>query len=123
LQRSKLCWTATRLREASAIGLHQPVLLQPRERLMENLGCTNIWRHNNPVVHPLPFATGFHDACPPKISEVPGDFRLPLLKDFYEIADANLLVSHQVEQAKASLVTKRLEEQFHVEGRCLSSHS
>jgi hypothetical protein len=90
---------------------------------MEDLGCTNIWRHDNPVVHPLSFATGFHDSRPTKISEVPGDFRLPLLKDFYEVADANLLISHQVKQAKARIIAERLKEQFHVKGRCLSSHA
>ena len=73
-------------------------------------------------MHPLAFATGRHDARAPQISQVPRDFRLRLLKDLHKVADANFLISHQVEQAKAGIVAERLKEQFHVKVM-FSSHA
>jgi len=45
-----------------------------------------------------------------------GDLRLGLAQDFDEIADADFLVAHEIEQAKACVVAKSLKEAFHIEG-------
>jgi hypothetical protein len=45
---------------------------------------------------------------------MPGDFRLRAAQDFYEVADANLLVSHEIEQPEAGVVSEGLKELLHV---------
>ncbi len=53
---------------------------------------------------------------------MPGYFGLSLLQNLHEVADANLLVSHQVEQAETSVVTQSLEEEFRIERIRFCSH-
>ena len=48
---------------------------------------------------------------------MPGNFGLSLLQNLHKVADADLLVSHQVEQAEARIVPQSLKESFHVERR------
>lgn len=83
---------------------------------MEDLGCANVWRHDDAVVHPLTLSPRLNNARPPKIRKVPRDFRLPLLKYLHEKADAYLPISHEVEQAEASGVSEGLKEEFDVKG-------
>jgi hypothetical protein len=52
-------------------------------------------------VHPLALATGAHQAGFAEVGEVAGDFRLGLLEYLDEIADADLAIAHEVEQAEA----------------------
>jgi hypothetical protein len=46
---------------------------------------------------------------------MPGYFGLALLKGFHKIADANLLISHKVQQAETRVVPESLKEALHVE--------
>ena len=46
---------------------------------------------------------------------MPGDFRLRATKDFHEVANANLLISHEVEEPEAGIVSQGLKELLHVE--------
>lgn len=62
------------------------------------------------VVHPLALAPGSDDACLPQISEMPGDLRLGRADDFREIADADFLIGHQIEEAQAGGITQGAEE-------------
>jgi hypothetical protein len=46
---------------------------------------------------------------------MPRDFRLRPTQDFHEVADANLLISHEVEEPEAGIVSQGLKELLHVE--------
>jgi hypothetical protein len=46
---------------------------------------------------------------------MPRDFRLWATQDFYEVANANLLISHEVEEPEAGIVSQGLKELLHVE--------
>ena len=49
-----------------------------------------------------------------------GNLGLSLPKNLDKVADTDLLVSHQVEQAEARIVAQRLKEAFHIERRAIS---
>lgn len=53
---------------------------------------------------------------------MPGYFGLALTQNLDEVANANLLVSHQVEQAEARIVPQCLKEALHIERRRFSCH-
>jgi len=71
-------------------------------------------RHDNVVVHPLAFASGRDDSRTAKVGQVPGNLWLSLTENLNEVADANLLVPHQVQKTKPSAISQCLEEAFHV---------
>jgi len=48
---------------------------------------------------------------------MPGNLWLPLAQYFDKVADTNLLVPHQIEQAEASFISQGLKEEFHLELR------
>jgi SAM-dependent methyltransferase len=73
-------------------------------------------------MHPFSVTPGFNDSRTAEIGEMPGNLGLPLFQNLDEVADADLLVSHQVEQAEACVVSQSLKESFHVERRWFSSH-
>ena len=66
-------------------------------------------------MHPLAFPTSCNDASASQIRQVPGDFRLRLAEDFDEIADADFLVAHEIEQTKPGVVAESLKEALDVE--------
>lgn len=47
---------------------------------------------------------------------MPRNLRLQLVENLDEIADTNLLLSREVQQAKPGVVSERLEESLHIEG-------
>jgi len=53
-------------------------------------------RHDDAIVHPLALAAGRHDASIPQISQMARDLRLWAAQYLYEVANANLLLSHEV---------------------------
>jgi arsenite methyltransferase len=54
---------------------------------------------------------------------MPGDLRLWATQDFYEVADTNLLLPHEVEQPEAGVVSQGLKELLHVEWLRSSCHT
>jgi hypothetical protein len=72
-------------------------------------------RHDDPIMHPLAFPASGNDPSASQIRQVPGDFGLRLAEDFDEIADADFLVAHEIEQTKPGVVAKSLKEAFQVE--------
>jgi len=52
---------------------------------------------------------------------MPRYLRLRTTQNLHKIADANLLLSHQVEESEPGVVAERLKEPFHIEGM-LCSH-
>ena len=96
--------------------MHRPVFFQPCKRLTQNLDCTDVRWHNDPVMHPLAVAPGLHYSGAAEIRQVPGYFGLPLPQNLDKVADANLLFSHQVEKAKSSVVAEGLKKEFDIKG-------
>jgi hypothetical protein len=73
-------------------------------------------------MHPLAFAPCRYDASVPQIREVPGNLRLRASQNLYEVADADFLLSHHVEQPEAGRVSESLKELWQIEG-CVASHA
>lgn len=122
LKRGKPGGTAAGFGQPGAIGLHGALLPQPGERLAEHLSGADVRGHDDAVVHPLTIAPGLDDSCIPEVSQMPGDFGLTLLQDFDQVADADLLIRHQVEQAEPGVISECLKKPLHVERSRLRPH-
>src|SRR5262245_22679142 len=59
---------------------------------MKDAGGAFIGWRDDPVMPPLPFPPGNHDACPAQVSKMPGNPRLRNLQDFDEEAHADLVL-------------------------------
>ena len=70
-------------------------------------------------MHPLAIATSGDDAGAAKICQMPGDLRLRTAQDLNEVADADLLISHQVKDSEPGLIAQSLEEALQIELRSL----
>lgn len=53
---------------------------------------------------------------------MPRNLRLRLIQDFHEVADAELLVSHQVQESEPGVVSQSLEESLEIEVFCFGCH-
>lgn len=71
--------------------------------------------HDDPVVHPLSIPSRRNDSGAAQICKVTRDLRLRLIQNLDEVADANFLIAHQVEQPEASIVAECLKEPLDVE--------
>jgi hypothetical protein len=65
-------------------------------------------------VHPLALAPRTNDACPSQVGQVAGNLRLGAAKNLDEVANADFLVAHQVQQAQSGFVSQRLEKSLEV---------
>jgi hypothetical protein len=45
---------------------------------------------------------------------MPGNLRLRLIQDLYEIADTNFLIAHQVQEPQPGIVSERLKEPLNI---------
>jgi hypothetical protein len=104
-----------RFGEPRPVCLHRLVLLQPIERLPEYLGSSNVRRHHDAIVHPLPIASCRHNACIPKVGQMTGNLRLWTAKDFHEVANADFLLTYEIKKAQARVVAESLKESLHIE--------
>lgn len=117
-----LCRGAAGLRETRPVSLHRLVFLQPLKCLTEYLRGASVRRHDDAVVHPLALTPGRDDAGIPQICEMAGDFWLRHAENLHEVADADFLLAHQVEEPETRVVAKCLKELLHVELR-FASHT
>jgi len=67
-------------------------------------------------MHPLAVTPGLNYSGAAEIRQVPGYLGLPLSENLDKVADANLLFSHQVKQAKSSVVSEGLEKELDIKG-------
>lgn len=93
---------ATRSRQPRPICRHKPLLLQNLECFAQHSRRPCVHRFYHPVMHPLPFTPGRNNPRSAQISQVPRNLWLCLAQDLHEIAYANLVSIHQVEQTKPS---------------------
>jgi arsenite methyltransferase len=63
-------------------------------------------------VHPFAFTPGGRNAGLAEIGEVAGDFWLARAQDFHKVADANLAVRDEVQQAKPRGIGERAEQEI-----------
>ena len=79
-----------------------------------------MWGHDDPIMHPLPLPPRRDDTGAAEVSQVTRNLRLRTAKDFNKIANANLLVAHEIQEPEPGVVPESLKEPFHVEGllRC-----
>jgi hypothetical protein len=96
--------------EARNVASHLGLLLQMLQCLLQNARGRMVLGYHKPVMHPLAFAPRCHDSGSTKISKVPRDLWLASSQNLYEVADANLAVGDQVQQAKARRISQRTEE-------------
>lgn len=74
-------------------------------------------------MHPLAITPSGHDAGIPQIRKVPGNLGLGLIQYFYEKANANFLISHQVQEPQPCIVSKRLKESLDIKGFLPRTHT
>lgn len=110
----------TGLRQSHQIGLHCLLVFESSESLAKDLSSAGVGRNGNPVMHPLAVPASGDDAGAPQIGEMAGDLRLRTTQDFDEVADADLLISHEVQDPETGLVPQGLEEAFQIELTFLS---
>jgi hypothetical protein len=122
LQGDEALGIAAGFAELCEVGLHLRVGAEGSEGRVQDGGGSGVGEAVDAVVHPLAFAAGFDDAGASQVGEVAGDFGLRLAEDLDEVADADLVAGHEVEQAEAGGVGERGEEAGRVEGFCGASH-
>ena len=122
MQSRKLARNTTCLREPSSISLHCAFFAKPRKRLLKNLGRTYIRRHHHPVVHPFALAASCNDTGATQIGQMPRYLGLWLTQNLNEIADTDLLISHETQEPQPRIVAESLKKALHVETLVLGLH-
>jgi hypothetical protein len=103
-----------------ALSACMPSLLQPVKSLPKDLCRSDMRRHDDPIVHPLPLPSPRDDTSTAEVSKVPRDLRLRATQDLNKIANTNLFVANEIQYPEPSVIPESLKEPFHVEGllRC-----
>jgi len=99
-----------------AVGQHGFFFFHPAKSFAQYLCCADMRRHHDPVVHPLPFPPCLDDAGASQIGQMPRNLRLWLAENFDKVANANLLIAHEVQKAKPRLVAQGLKKTLDIEG-------
>ena len=81
------------------------------ERLIQNTGRGLVLRGSKSIVHPFAFASRRDDSRSTKIGKMPRDLRLADAKDFDEVANADLAVGNEIQQAQTRWIGQGAEEQ------------
>jgi hypothetical protein len=66
-------------------------------------------------MHPLALTSGRHYTGTSKVGKMPRDLWLRLAKDLDQVAYANFLLAHEIQEPQASVVTQSLKEAFQSE--------
>ena len=106
------------LRKPSLIGLHGAFFSEPRKRLLKNLCRSYIWGHHYPVVHPFSFSASCYNSGITQVGQMPGYLGLRLIQNLDEIADADFLIPHEIQEPQPRIVAESLKEALHVESSC-----
>ena len=83
--------------------------------MLQDLRGTDVWWHDDPVMHPLSLPPRRDDARAAKVCKVSGNLWLGTAEDLNEVADTNLLIAHQVQEAEPCVVAEGLEESLDIE--------
>ena len=89
---------------------------------MQDLCRSDMWRHRDTVVHPLAFAPRGDDARFAQIGQMARYFGLGLIQNLYKVTDADLSISHEIQEPQTCIVAEGLKEAFHAERFLFRSH-
>jgi hypothetical protein len=89
---------------------------------LKNPGRTHIGRHHHPIVHPFALAASCNDTGPTQICQMPRYLGLWLTQNLNEITNADLLISHEIQEPKPRNVAESLKKPLHVETLVLGLH-
>ena len=103
------------------VTLHSGVVFHPVEGAAQNAGRADVFGRDESVVHPGALTANGNNAGPAQIGEVARDFGLGLAEDLDKIADAKLVLSHEIEQAQAREVAECLEKSLNIEDHRLTA--
>ena len=106
----------------SFVGLHGALVSEPRKRLLKNLGCPYIRRHDDAIVHPFSFPPRGHDSGTPQVGQMPGYFGLGLIQNLDEITHADFLIAHEIQEPQPRIIAQGLKEALHIETLVLDLH-
>ena len=81
---------------------------------LNDLCCMRIGGFNESIVGPLSIATRRDESGATEVCEVARDFRLIRVEDRYAIADAQFLVTEQVNETQPGAVSQGFEKCFQV---------
>lgn len=87
---------------------------------MEDQCRSGVGRHGNPVMDPFAIAASRYNSETPEIGKMAGDFWLRTAEDLDEVADANFLISHQIQDPEPCVVAQSLEKLPQIELAILS---
>jgi len=93
------------------------------QHFFQDRGRDRIARRNETVVHPPPLAPRGDDARAAEIRQVTRDFWLAHPEDLHKVADANLLVGHQVEETQPRAIGQGAKEEIERERFFLPGHT
>jgi len=111
-----MCWNlnAAHAYQARPVSLHFAVVLQPVLGVLEYLCSTRVFRLNNPIVHPFTLSSGTDNPSTAKVGKMPGNFWLRYSQDLDKVADADLILSHEIQELQACSICQSSEQQFHI---------
>ena len=122
MQGRKLPRTTTCLRQPGPVSLRGAFFSEPRKCLLKNLCSTYMRRHHDPIVHPLSLAASSHNSGAPQVGQMPRYLGLRLIQNLHEVADADFLIAHEIQEPKPRIVTEGLKEALRVEILVLHFH-
>ena len=123
MQGRKVPHTTTGLRQARPISLHGSLFAEPRKSLMKDLCGSWVRRHHYPIVHPLPFPASSDNSGTAQVGQMPGYLGLRLTKNLDKIADADFLISHEIQEPQPCIVAESLKEALQAEIPALDLHA
>jgi len=81
-----------------------------RQRCAKDIGGCRLARDGETVVHPAAVAPRRDDARPTQVCEMTRDFRLADPEDADEVADADLAIRDEIQEAEARGIRQRAKE-------------
>ena len=90
---------------------------------MKDLCGSWVRRHHYPIVHPLPFPASSDNSGTTQVGQMPGYLGLRLTKNLDKIADADFLISHEIQEPQPCIVAESLKEALQAEIRALDLHA
>ena len=106
---------ATNFGEFGNVGLHCFFFPKRVKRLLEDLRCSAVRRHDYAVVHPFAFAPRGNNTGITQVRKMPRYLGLRRVENLDKKADTDFAIAHQVQQAQPGRVTECLKEAGKIE--------
>jgi hypothetical protein len=73
-------------------------------------------------MHPLSVPASSYNSGTTQVGQMPGDFGLRLIQDLHEIAHADFLISHEIQEPQPRIIAESLKEALDIEALFLDLH-